>query len=488
MAKGPLIGGFVVGLVLGAVGGIAMGRASAPPGPVDPSTTATPTPASTTAATTATTATPPATAVTAPPPATATSTATPPTGPATATATPAGPGGEVETPAKPEKDDPAKGLRIVKGIVVAEDAAPIPFAWVTGEVDYRPVVEVQAGRDGKFTIAVPGTMPITLRARARYASDTRTPEANAAPGKFATLVLQVRDGGTLAGGVIDSGGDPIEGAAVVVEWKEPDDSEGLPEVDPDGAPLAWTWKSTTNAAGGFRVAGCRPWTGGGYFLISATHPNYHPAQAVVQVEDSFRLPEPFSATITMREASVGKARYVEADGSPIAAGAIMIIVRDGNRVVEWTRAEVKDGEFTVRTSMPGTLVFVPIRDRLAGVPTVVEPPEDGSPIKEVVVTWKPAPPLCAGQLLPPPGVGLFEAKFHLTITSSGTSAGGPDIPVTYDEETGKFSLPRQFYGVEGDAAYAVLTVQLPGCKPKQVDFNCYDDETAELDGIELEEE
>ena len=90
--------------------------------------------------------------------------------------------------------------------------------------------------------------------------------------------------------------------------------------------------------------------------------------------------------------------------------------------------------------------------------------------------------------MPPPGIALFEAKFNLNITSSGTSAGGPDIPVEYDEETGKFHLPRQFYGVEGDAAYAELTITLPGCKPKQVDFNLYDDETADLGEIELEEE
>jgi hypothetical protein len=477
-----------MGLLIGAVVGIGIGQSdgepATPPGPSTSMSTATPTAGTTTPPTTATpplTATPPVTA-------TAPSTATPPTTAATTPDTPTG--GEVEKPDTPtkEEDDPAAGLRIVKGIVVAEDAAPVPYAWVTGEVDYQAVVDVQADRDGTFVIAVPGTMPITLRARARYASDTRTPEANANPEKFSTLVLQVRDGGAMTGGVIDSGGQPIADVAVTVEWKEPDDSEGLPEIDEDDVPMTWTWTGTTNRGGGFRIAGCRPWTGGGYFLIRAKHPHYHPSQTVIEVDDPYRLPEPFTASITLREAAVRTARYVEQDGTPIASGAIMITVRDGNRVVEWSRAQVTDGKFVVRTSMPGTLVFVPVRDRLAGVPLVVEPPKDGTPISEVTVTWRPAPALCKGQLLPPPGTALFEAKFALNITSSGTSAGGPDIPVSYDETTGTFALPRQFYGVEGDAAYAVLTIALPGCRPKQVDFNLYDDETADLGEIELERE
>lgn len=474
-------GGLIAGLLIGAVLGITLERADGPPGttPPDPSTTSTATATAATTTTTTTTPTPPASST----PDAGTPEIPPPTPPVSGAHA-----GDPDGPDAPAPHDPAHGLRIVQGIVVAEDAAPVPFAWVTGELDYRPAVEVQAGQDGKFLIAMPGTLPITLRARARYRSDTRGPEANATPDKFATLVLQVRDGGTLQGTVINDGGRALAGVGVTVEWKEPDDSEGLPELNPDGVPLVWTWHTTTDQAGAFRVAGCRPWTGGGHFLISAKHPSHHDAQTVIEVPDPYRLPEPFDASITMQESSVATARLLNADGTPVKHGVIMIIVRDGNRVIEWTRADVRDGKFDVRTAMTGTLVFVPIRDRLAGTPLVVKPPDDGSPVPEVVVTWKDALPLCTGQLLPPPGVSLFEATFHLTITSSGMSAGGPDIPVTYDEATGKFSLPRQFYGVEGDAAYAVLTVTLPGCKPKQMDFNLYDDETADLGELEIEQE
>lgn len=442
--------------------------------------------------------TPPAPTATTAPTATAASPTTPATGPTATTPTPPAPGEPPPADAAklPDHPDHVTGARIITGRVVAEDAIPVPGAWVTAAVDFRPAADAICDKHGAFVLVVPGDLPITVRARARRSSESHTYEIPAVPGTPVTVVLGVRDRGTLKGRTIGSSGEPVVGAAVTVTWHEPDDGAD-PPLDDDGNPDLMPERVTqTDAQGAFQVPGCWPGSTGGWFVVRATHPRHYEQSARIDVPDPYRLHEPFGVQLTLLDAAggVARARLQFADGRPVAAGYVMGMIRDGREIKEWARFDVADGAFELKFGRAGaTVVLVPMVNGVAGNPHTLDSAalqgEAGQPdAPPVRVTFEPAPPLLRGKLLPPPGGGLHETRFALEITSGQIAAPVSNPAVRLDPVTGEFEVLRQFFGIEGGAAYGTVAIKAPGCKVKTLDFNAFDGETEDLGAIQLEGE
>jgi hypothetical protein len=393
--------------------------------------------------------------------------------------------------AKPKEydhPDHVKGARIIRGRVIAEDAIPVPGAWVTAAVDYRPAADAICDKNGEFVIVVPGDMPITLSARARQTSEVAMDEIPAEPGQVVTVVLSKRDRGTLRGICINSGGGPVAGATVTLKWEEPED--GNPPLNDDGEPDLIEDRTTlTDKQGGFRFPGIWAGSGGGDFVVAAKHPRHYAQAARLRADDPYRLPHEIGGVqLTLLDAAggVAKGRLVNEKGKPIPSAHVMGLVRDGRTIIEWKRFEVVNGVFEAKFQKSGQkVVLTPVVNNRPGIPIVIPDLESR---EKVEITYKPAPPLLTGKLIPPPGGGLLETQFALEITSGQIASPVANPAVKFDPVTGQFTFVRQFYGIEGGAAYGTLTIKAPGCKPKTVDFNAYDGETEDLGEIELEAE
>jgi hypothetical protein len=476
----PAVGGALIGLVLGALVGIQVERTwpiAAPVGPEPGPAVPPPAPAST-------------------PPAPTPAPGPTPTPAPTPGETPPAPTPDGAKPPPSDHPDHVTGARIIRGRVVAEDAIPVPGAWVTAAVDYRPAADAICDKDGAFVLVVPGDLPITVRARARRASESQTLEIAAEPGTPVTVVLTVRDRGTLRGRVVGSSGDPVVGAAITVTWHEPADAAN-PPVDDDGNPdLMPERRTESDAEGAFVVPGCWPGSAGGWFLVRAAHRRHYEQSAQIAVPDPWRLHEPFGVQLTLLDAAggVAKARLCFQDGRPVPSAYVMGMIRDGREIKEWARFDVADGAFELKFGRAGaTVVLVPMVNGVAGNPHTLDSQvlqdtagkPDAAP---VAVTYVPAPPLLKGKLLPPPGGGLHETRFALEITSGQIAAPVSTPSVKLDPVSGEFEVMRQFFGVEGGAAYGTVAIRAPGCKVKTLDFNAFDGETEDLGAIQLEGE
>lgn len=276
------------------------------------------------------------------------------------------------------------------------DDGDLPF--FAGGLAGEPEGErVAASADGRVELSVPAGSALVLTVGGA-AAQTRTLRLDPlARGERLDLgEVALKDGGALAGRVVDPDGAGIAGAAVALR------PEGRPGFGGFDSPRA-----LTDARGEFRMEGLAP----GIYALDASASGFAPAeQARATIEAGV---DPAEAVLRLREGRVVRGQVVDRDRRPVAGAEIFVRsnARGGPLVIEFGGApggaqeadavSGADGRFTLRGLPDDTAARLTARaEGYASGRAAVEPAAS-----EVLITLTPALRL-AGRILDADGAGV----------------------------------------------------------------------------------
>ncbi len=364
---------------------------------------------------------------------------------------------------------------IARGVVKRADGTLFSGAWVEATRGDASLAEGCCDKDGKFLVAVPGTGPVRLIARPRRGSLAEAEVEAKGPDDRPSILLALRDSGTLEGQVVDDSGQPVAGATVEVTWRG---ASGSSHAEPP---------RTTSEEGTFQVPGVRARDARGTFFVRASHPAHFDGGATIPVADADRLPDPLECLVTLRQASVVQGTVVREDGTPVPGGYLLarVLTPDGSR--DHFRVDLRGATFEIRTAVEGTLVLTPSVEGATGRPVEVGALALGRVVEGVRVVFRPAAPLARGRIVGPDGQDLSALGMRLETTAGEKSSVAELIFRGVAPVTGEFTIPREYHESEGPAE-AVLVFAVPGFKPLEAKFKIEKDKTAELGELVLERE
>ena len=248
----------------------------------------------------------------------------------------------------------ADGTPVAGALVVArpKELPKPPEAEVTGDATATPVrlPETKTGADGRFSLEVAGTPPVTLRVEAAgFATAVRKDLAGDQP---VTVTLEA--GLALSGQVFDrKTGRPLAKAEV-----EAAANDALGFFDPDDA-KRFRAKATADAQGRFRFASLSP----DYYTVYASAPGFRTAS-----RDRIGVglgAAPADLFLYLKPGIAIPGRVAGKDGKPIAKARVSVRPSGGfpSNLADWTGG----GEFVATTDDKGAfeVTGVPLR---AGLP------------------------------------------------------------------------------------------------------------------------
>lgn len=237
--------------------------------------------------------------------------------------------------------------RALRGSVVDRPTRqPLAGAWVW--VEGFPSCSARAGKDGKYSLALPGFAEARLRAAASGYRPEALAVGTAPPAEIPVLALTpvpgrpASDRLALSGRVVDPAGDPVAGASL----------QALPATGLESGGLAAGREAVTSSDGSFSLSGFRE---GEALTLRVEKKGF-----AVRTMPGLQVPVPEPLTLVLTPAARIAGTVVDESGNPLGGAKLLLAEDLGDDSAKGPRGRLvsaaetdRDGRFELTDLAPG---------------------------------------------------------------------------------------------------------------------------------------